>query len=166
MFKTFSKQIVKHSKTLNCSMEITLFPAAVILKLVLRLLEPLYKTCLNLKPQTKFSLVQYFWSLASKAFLSTVVDMCLSLYYSIMLNLCGNQTLVVGHCVPFYLATTAFMLIISSLPYRFLVVSKMKHSKSKTKHRTTPTTQKRSTHTSKTKHSVFKAPTSTSFDWR
>lgn len=56
-------------------------------------LEPLYKTCLPVKPQSKFSLVKYFWSLASKVFLSTVMT-CLFLYYSILLNLGTTQTLL------------------------------------------------------------------------
>ena len=47
---------------------------------------------------------------------------CLLLYYSILLNLATNQTLVVGHSVPFYLATTSLILTISALPYHFLAV--------------------------------------------
>ena len=57
----FSKQIVKHNETINYSIGVSviiiLFPAAVIFKLGLHLLEPLYKTCLIWKAQYKFYLV-------------------------------------------------------------------------------------------------------------
>ena len=86
-----------------------------------QLLEPLYKACLHIKPQSKFSLMQYFWSLASKVFLSTVMVTCLLLYYSILLNLSTNQALVVGHSVTFYLAATTLILTTFALPYGFLV---------------------------------------------
>ena len=47
---------------------------------------------------------------------------CLLLYYSILLNFATNQTLVVGHSVPFYLTATSLILTISALPYQFLAV--------------------------------------------
>ena len=61
---------------------------------------------------------------------------CLLLYYSVLLNLATNQTLVVGHScphlprvnkgfffsVPFYLAATSLILTISALPCQFLAV--------------------------------------------
>ena len=56
----FSKQIVKHNETnysIGVSVIIILFPAAVIFKLGLHLLEPFYKTCLIWKAQYKFSLM-------------------------------------------------------------------------------------------------------------
>ena len=84
--------------------------------------EPLYKTCLHFKSLSKFSLVQYFWNLASKVLLSTIMVTCLLLYYSVLLTLATNQTLVVGHSVPFYLAATSLNLTISALPYQFLAV--------------------------------------------
>lgn len=94
MCRTCSKQIVKYNQRLNYILEIILCPAVVLLRLFLSPLEPLYKTCLPVKPQSKFSLVQYFWSLASKVFLSTVMTTCLFLYYSILLNLGTTQTLL------------------------------------------------------------------------
>ena len=66
--------------------------------------------------------MQYFWNLASKVFLSTVMITCLLLYYSILLNLVTNHTLAAGHSVPFYLAATSLILTISALPYQFLAV--------------------------------------------
>ena len=65
--------------------------------------------------------MQYFWNLASKVLLRVMVT-CLLLYYSVLLNLATNQTLVVGHSVPFYLAATSLILTISVLPYQFLAV--------------------------------------------
>ena len=65
---TFSRQIAKYSQTLNYLLEINFFPSVFITKLFLHLLEPLYKTCLQFKSTSKYSLVQYFWSLASKVF--------------------------------------------------------------------------------------------------
>ena len=65
---TFSRQIAKYSQTLNYLLEIIFFPSVFIIKLFLHLLEPLYKTCLQFKSTSKYSLVQYFWSLASKVF--------------------------------------------------------------------------------------------------
>ena len=59
---------VKYSQTLNYLPEIIFFPSVFIIKLFLHLLEPLYKTCLQFKSTSKYSLVQYFWSLASKVF--------------------------------------------------------------------------------------------------
>ena len=94
MCRTCSKQIVKYNQRLNYILEIILCPAVVLLRLFLSPLEPLYKTCLPVKPQSKFSLVQYFWSLASKVFLSTVIITCVFLYYSILLNLGTTQTLL------------------------------------------------------------------------
>ena len=121
--KTCSKHIVKYSQTLNYLLEIIFFPAVVIIKLSLYLLEPLYKTCLHFKSLPKFFLVQYFWNLASKVFLSTVMISSLLLYYSILLNLATNHTMAASHSFPFYLAATALILTISALPYRFLAVS-------------------------------------------
>ena len=65
---TCSRQIAKYSQTLNYLLEIISFPSVFIIKLFLHLLEPLYKTCLQFKSTSKYSLVQYFWSLASKVF--------------------------------------------------------------------------------------------------
>ena len=93
MCRTCSKQIVKYNQRLDYILEIILCPAVVLLRLFLSPLEPLYKTCLPVKPQSKFSLVKYFWSLASKVFLSTVMT-CLFLYYSTLLNLGTTQTLL------------------------------------------------------------------------
>ena len=93
--------------------------SVVIIILVLHFLEPLYKSCLQIKSKSRFSLVHYFWSLASKIFLFLVV----LLYYSILLNLSPTRTLGVGHSVPFYLAATLLILTLSALPCEFLAVS-------------------------------------------
>ena len=82
------------------------FPSVVIIRLVLYFLEPLYNSCLQVKSKSKFSLVQYFWSLASKVFLFYVMVTCRLLYYSILLSLSPTQTLAMHHSVPFYLAAT------------------------------------------------------------
>ena len=73
------RQMVKHRTTLNCLLELLLFPAVIILKLFLSLLDPVYKSLLHvhLTPRFNFSLVQYFWSLKSKVFLSSLMTICL-----------------------------------------------------------------------------------------
>ena len=92
MCKACSRQIVKYSQTLDYFLETLLFPAVVILKMVLFMLEPVYKTCFNIKSQSKFSLVQYFWSLASKVFLSTIMIMCLFLFTVVSNVECGYNS--------------------------------------------------------------------------
>ena len=84
-------------------LDIILFPSVFVIKLFLYLLERLYKTCLQFKATSKYSFVQYLWSLALKVFLSTVMHgYCLLLYYSILSNIITtNQSLVVGNSVPF-----------------------------------------------------------------
>ena len=99
---TCSRQIAKYSQTLNYLLEIISFPSVFIIKLFLHLLEPLYKNCLQFKSTSKYSLVQYLWSLASKVFLSTVMVTCLLLYYSILFNITTIQSLAVENSVPFY----------------------------------------------------------------
>ena len=99
------------------------FPSVVIIRLVLHFLDPLHKSCLQIKSKCRFSLVHYFWSLASKIFLFLVMVTCLLLYYSILLNLSPTQTLAVRHSVPFYLAATVLILTLSALPCGFLAVS-------------------------------------------
>ena len=96
------------------------FPSVVIIGLVLHFLDPLYKSCLQIKSKSRFSLVHYFWCLASNIFLFLVMVTCLLLYYSILLNLSPTRTLAVGHSVPFYLAATVLIL---TLPCEFLAVS-------------------------------------------
>ena len=91
LYKICSKQIYKYSL-----LETTLFPAAIILKLFLSLFDPVYKTCLNVKQLSKFSLVQDFWSLTSKFLLSIIMLMCLFLFHSILLNIDTTQKLVVN----------------------------------------------------------------------
>ena len=123
-YNTCSKKIVKYSHTLSSLLEMIFTPSVAIIRLVLHFLEPLYKSCLQIKSKCRFSLVQYFWSLASKIFLFLVVVTCLFfLYYSILLNLSPTRTLVVGHSVPFYLAATVLILTLSALPCEFLAVS-------------------------------------------
>ena len=100
------------------------FPSVVIIRVVLPFLEILRNICLQIKSRSRFPLVHYFWSLASKIFLFLVVVTCLFfLYYSILLNLSPTRTLAVGHSVPFYLAATVLILTLSALPCEFLAVS-------------------------------------------
>ena len=123
IYNTCSKKIVKYSHTLNSLLEMIFTPSVAIIRLVLHFLEPLYKSCLQIKSKSRFSLVHYFWSLASKIFLFLVMVTCLLLYYSILLNLSPTRTLGVGHSVPFYLAATVLILTLSALPCGFLAVS-------------------------------------------
>ena len=99
------------------------FPSVVIIRAVLPFLELLRNICLQIKSRSRFSLVHYFWSLASKIFLFLVMVTCLLLYYSILLNLSPTQTLAVRHSVPFCLADTVLILTLSALPCGFLAVS-------------------------------------------
>ena len=55
-------------------------PSVVIIRLVLHFFDPLYKSCLQIKSKFRFSLVHYFWSLASNIFLFLVMVTCLLLY--------------------------------------------------------------------------------------
>ena len=73
IYNTCSKEIVKYSHTLNSLLEMIFFPFCVIIRLVLHFLEPIYKSCLQIKSKCRFSLVHYFWSLASKIFLFLVM---------------------------------------------------------------------------------------------
>lgn len=126
VYKICPKPIFKYNRTLNYLLETTLFPAVIILKLLLCLLDPVYKTCLNVKPLSKFSLVQYFWSLTSKFFLSIIMITCLFLFHGILLNFDTTQNLVLVHklrSAPMYLVPFALILTISALPYPFLVGS-------------------------------------------
>ena len=72
IYNTCSKKIVKYSHTLNSLLEMIFFPSVVIIRLVLHFLDPLYKSCLQNKSKCRFSLVHYFWILASKIFLFLV----------------------------------------------------------------------------------------------
>ena len=65
---TSLRQMVKHRAALNCLLELLLFPAVIILKLFLSLLDPVYKIVLNLTPHFNFSLAQCCWNLNSKFF--------------------------------------------------------------------------------------------------
>ena len=124
MYNTCSKKIVKYSHTLNSLLEMIFFPSVVIIRAVLPFLELLRNICLQIKSRSRFSLVHYFWSLASKIFLFLVVVTCLFfLYCSILFNLSPTRTLAVGHSVPFYLAATVLILTLSALPREFLSVS-------------------------------------------
>ena len=118
LFKANCK--VKYSQTPNYLLGIIFFPSIFIIKLFLPLLEPLYKTCLQFKSTSKYSLVQYFWSLAPKVFLSNVMVTCLLLYCSTLFNITTILSLGAGYLVPLYLAATVLLLAISALPYRFL----------------------------------------------
>ena len=54
------RQMIKYRSTLNCLLEMLLFPAVIILKLFLSLFDPVYKLLFHVKPEFNFSLVQYF----------------------------------------------------------------------------------------------------------
>ena len=123
IYNTCLKKIVKYSHSLNSLLEMIFFPSVVIIRVVLPFLELLRNICLQIKSRSRFSLVHYFWSLASKIFLFLVMVTCLLLYYSILLNLSPTQTLAVRHSVPFYLADTVLILTLSALPCGFLAVS-------------------------------------------
>ena len=71
------RQMIKYRSTLNCLLEMLLFPAVITLKLFLSLLDPVYKILLHVKPQFNFSLVQYFWRLKSHLFFSCLMTVCL-----------------------------------------------------------------------------------------
>ena len=107
IYNTCSKKIVKYNHTLKYLLKMIFFPFVVIIRLVLHFLELLYKSCLQIKSRSIFSLVHYFWSLASRIFLVLVMVTYLLLYYrvSILLNLSPTQTLAVGHSVPFLLSS-------------------------------------------------------------
>ena len=117
--------MVQHRTTLNCLLELLLFPAVIILKLFLPLLDLGYKIVLHLAPQFNFSLVQYFSILKSKLFLSSLMTICLLVSHGILLNLGINQNFSFDCELPYtvYLLTAAIVLIISALPFPFLVGS-------------------------------------------
>ena len=100
-----------------------LFPADVILKLFLSLLDPVHKILFHVKPEFNFSLVQYFWRLKSQLFFSCLMTICLFVSHGFLLNLgiTKNCSLKCELQYPVYLATAAFLLIISALPFSFFV---------------------------------------------
>ena len=49
------RQVFENNTTVNCFLEMLLFPGVIILKLLLSLLNPVYNTLLCIKPQFKFS---------------------------------------------------------------------------------------------------------------
>ena len=107
-------------------LEILLFPAVIILRVFLCLLDPLYKVLLHIKPQVKFSLVQYFWNKKSKCFLSSLIATCLFVFHGIFFNPDTTHNLVLDrklHSAPVYLLALAIILTTSALPYPFLVAS-------------------------------------------
>ena len=100
-----------------------LLPAVIILKLFLSLLDPVYNILLHVKPQFNFSLVQYFRRLKSQLFFSYLMTICLFVSDGFLLNLgiTKNCSLKCEPEYPVYLATAAFLLIISALPFSFFV---------------------------------------------
>ena len=60
LYRFCLRLMVKYNTLLNWVLEILLFAAVIILRVFLSLLDPLYKVLLHIKPQVKFSLVQYF----------------------------------------------------------------------------------------------------------
>ena len=113
------RQMIKYRSTLNCLLEMLLFSAVITLKLFLSLLDPVYKILLHVKPQFNFSLVQYFWRLKSQLFFPCLMTVC----HGFLLNLgiTKNCSLNCELQYPVYLATAAFLLIISALPFSFFV---------------------------------------------
>ena len=116
------RQMIKYRSTLNCLLEMLLFPAVITLKLFLSLLDPVYKILLHVKPQFNFSLVQYFWRLKSQLFFSCLMTVCLFVSHGFLwLGITKNCSLNCELQYPVYLATAAFLLIISALPFSFFV---------------------------------------------
>ena len=115
--------MTKYRSTLNCLLEMLLLPAVIILKLFLSLLDPVYNILLHVKPQFNFSLVQYFQRLKSQLFSSCLMTICLFVSHGFLLNLgiTKNCSLKCELQYPVYLATAAFLLIISALPFSFFV---------------------------------------------
>ena len=115
--------MIKYGSTLNCLLGILLLPAVIILKLFLSLLDPVYNILLHVKPQFNFSLVQYFQRLKSQLFFSCLMTICLFVPHGFLLNLgiTKNCSLKCELQYPVYLATAAFLLIISALPFSFFV---------------------------------------------
>ena len=81
------RQMIKYRPTLNCLLEMLLLPAVINLKLFLSLLDPVYNILLRVKPQFKFSLVQYFWRLKSQLFFSCLMTIYLFVSHGFLLNL-------------------------------------------------------------------------------
>jgi len=109
--------MVKYNTLFNWVLEILLFPAVISLRVFLFLLDPLYKVLLHIKPQVKFSLVQYFWNIKSKCFLSSLIAICLFVFHGIFVSLDTTHNLVLDselRSAPVYLL---------ALPYPFLVAS-------------------------------------------
>ena len=84
----------KYCTTLNCVLEILLFPAVIILKLFLTFLDPVYKNMLHVKPPFKFSLKKHFWSLTSNIFLSSLMTIHLFVFHGILSKLCATHQLM------------------------------------------------------------------------
>lgn len=126
LYRFCLRLMVKYNTLLNWVLEILLFAAVIILRVFLSLLDPLYKVLLHIKPQVKFSLVQYFWHKKSKCFLSSLITTCLLVFHGILFNLGTTHNLVLDcelHSAPVYLLAVAIILTISALPYPFLVGS-------------------------------------------
>ena len=117
------RQIINYRSTLNCLLEMLLFPAAIILKLFISLLDPVYKILFHVKPEFNFSLVQYFWRLKSQLFFSSLMTISLFVSHGFLLNLgiTKNGSLKCGLQYPVYLETAAFLLILSALSFSFFV---------------------------------------------
>ena len=116
---TFSRQIAKYTQTLNYLLEINFFPSVFITKLFLHPLKPLYKTCLQFKSTSKYSLVQHFWSLASKVFFPLL---WLHVFYCITASCLTLQQFNLWQWEIQFPFATVLLLTISALPYRFLAV--------------------------------------------
>ena len=113
--------MVKHRTTLNCLLELLLFPAVIILKLFLSLLDPVGKIVLHLTPDLNFSQVQHFWSLKSKLFLSSVMIISLFVSHGTLLNLGIAQNCSFDYELPYTVnfLTAAIVLIFNFQHYHF-----------------------------------------------
>lgn len=88
------RQVFKYNTTINCLLEMLLFPAVIILKLFLSLLNPVYNILFHIRPQFKFSLVHHFWGITSKFFLFSLMTVYLFVFHGILLNLGTTPNLV------------------------------------------------------------------------
>ena len=82
MYRICLRKMFKYSATLNCLLETVLFPAAIILRIFLSLLAPVYKILLYIQPQCNFSLVPHFWSHAVESLVSMFYNQNASSYNS------------------------------------------------------------------------------------
>ena len=106
--------------TLNCLLEF-LFPAVIILKLFLSLLDPVYKIVLHLTTHASFQ--PFTGAIFLELNSQSVITIYLFVSQGILLNLGITQNFECELPYTVYLVTAAIVLIISALPFPFLVGS-------------------------------------------